>query len=123
MNQSEQKSRRCLTAVRVRFSVDLSSHGQVVLAGERENTLGFENNDFRIHSRNVYVSLLRRYAGVSSGLTTEANFRSRQPTRYDARWVFAFPGEYRFPTKLGVLRWRSESRAVDRFPMNERSGS
>ncbi len=94
MKQSEQKNRRRLTGLDGDPTLAIPERGQDKLAGERENFTGFESNDFRIHSRDVYVSLLlQRRAGVSSGLTTEANSGPRQPTRHEARWVFAFREE------------------------------
>jgi hypothetical protein len=94
MKQSEQKNRRRLTGRDAGLTLAIPGQGQDESARERETSSGLECNDFRIHSRDVYVSLLsQRRAGVSSGLTTEANSGSRQPTRHEARWVFAFSGD------------------------------
>ena len=101
MTQSEQKNRRRLTGLDVDLTLTIPERGQDEPAGERENFSGFDSNDFRIHSRDVYVSLLlQRKAGVSSGLTTEANSGSRQPTRHEARWVFAFREESLISQKI-----------------------
>jgi hypothetical protein len=101
MKQSEQKNRRRLTGLDVGSTLAIPGRGQDDFACERENFSGFQSNDFRIHSRDVYVSLLlQRRAGVSSGLTTEANSGSRQPTRHEARWVFAFPGNSMIPHQI-----------------------
>jgi hypothetical protein len=94
MKQSEQKNRRRLTGLYVDPKLGISERRQDEPAGESESLSGFEKNDFRIQSRDVHVLLqLRRNAGVSSGLTTEGNSGSRQPTRQEARWVFAFSGD------------------------------
>jgi len=101
MKQSEQKNRWRLTGLDVGSTLAIPGRGQDAFACERENFSGFQSNDFRIHSRDVYVSLLQqRRAGVSSGLTTEANSGSRQPTRLEAWWVFAFWGESLIPYKI-----------------------
>lgn len=95
MKQSEQKNRRRLTGLDVGSTLAIPERGQDEFASAREKFSGLHSNDFRIHSRDVYVSLLpQRRAGVSSGLTTEANSGPRQPTRHEARWVFAFPGDF-----------------------------
>jgi hypothetical protein len=98
MKQSEQKNRPRLTCLEACLRLAIPERGQDALANERGHFPGFKSNDFRIHSRDVYVPLLlQRRAGVSSGLTTEANSGSRQPTRHEARWVFAFPGDSGIP--------------------------
>jgi len=98
MKQSEQKNRRRLTGLDVDPTLAIPAKRQNGSASEREIDSGFKRNDLRIHSRDVYVSLLlQRNAGVSSGLTTEANSGPRQPTRHEARWVFAFPGDALIP--------------------------
>lgn len=98
MKQSEQKNRRRLTGLNVDPTLAIPERRQDEAVRERENFSGFESNDFRIHSRAVYVSLLlQRKAGVSSGLITEENSGSRQPTRHEARWVFAFAGDSVIP--------------------------
>jgi hypothetical protein len=98
MKQSEQKNRRRLTELEVGSTLTIPKRGQDVPASERESITSVQRNDFRLHSRGVYVSLLpQRRAGVSSGLITEANSGSRQPTRYEARWVFAFSGDSLIP--------------------------
>ena len=91
MTQSEQKNRRRLTGLDAGSRLAIPERGQDRFASERENVSGSDGNDFRIHSREVYVSLLlRRNAGVFHGISSEANSGSRQPTRHEARWVFAF---------------------------------
>ena len=99
MTQSEQKNRRRLTGLDAGSRLAIPERRHDEPAGGRENFAGFESNDLRIHSRDVYGLLLqlRRRAGVSSGLTTEANSGTRQPTRHAARWVFAFPGDSMIP--------------------------
>ncbi|MFZ0338222.1 MAG: hypothetical protein WAL45_09335 [Terracidiphilus sp.] len=101
MKQSEQKNRRRLTGLNADLTLAIPERRHDELAGGRENLSGFESNDFRIHSRAVYVSLLlQRNAGVSSGLTTEVSSGSRQPTRHEARWVFAFAGDSAIPDQV-----------------------
>jgi hypothetical protein len=91
MKQSEQKNRRRLTGLDAGPRLAIPERMQDGFASERKSVSRLQSDDFRLHSRDVYVSLLlRRKAGVSSGLTTEANSGSRQPTRQEARWVFAF---------------------------------
>jgi hypothetical protein len=94
MKQSEQKNRRRLTGLDTGLTLAIPERGQDGFVSERENLSGFESDDFRIHSRNVYVSLLlRRNAGVFHGVSSEANSGSLQPTRHEARWVFVFLGD------------------------------
>ena len=91
MKQSEQKKRRRLTGLGAGSRLAIPGRGQDESAREGETSSGFASNDFPIHSRNVYVSLLlRRNAGVFHGISSEANSGSRQPTRHEARWVFVF---------------------------------
>jgi hypothetical protein len=104
MKQSEQKNRRLLTGLREGPRLAIPGRGQDGFASARENFTGFDRNDFRIHSRDVYVlPLQQRQAGVSSGLTTEANSGSRQPTRQEARWVFSFLRSSRIPEHFEQL--------------------
>jgi hypothetical protein len=106
MKQYVQKNRRRLTGLVAGPTLAIPASGQDHFAGERGNSSGIESNDLRIHSRGVYVSLLpQRRAGVSSGLITEANSESRQPTRLEARWVFAFLPATEFNSL--EHRWRS----------------
>jgi hypothetical protein len=94
MKQSEQKNRRRLTRLEAGLKLAIPERGQDGFASERENFSRLLGNDFRIHSRDVYVSLLlRRNAGVFHGISSEANSESLQPTRHEARWVFSFPGD------------------------------
>jgi hypothetical protein len=98
MKQSEQKNRRLLTGLEAGPTLAIPERRQDGFARERENISGFDGNDFQIHSRDVYVPLLlRRDAGVFQGISSEANSASRQPTRHEARWVFAFPGNSAMP--------------------------
>jgi len=91
MKQSEQKNRWRLTGLDRGPTLAIPERGHDRFASERETSSGFACNDFRIHSRVVYVPLLlRRNAGVFHGISSEANSGSRQPTRHEARWVFAF---------------------------------
>jgi hypothetical protein len=95
MKQSEQKNRRRLTRLYAGFRLPIPGRGQVWSACERETLSGFASNDFPIHSRDVYVSLLlRRNAGMFHGISSEANSGSLQPTRQEARWVFVFLGNH-----------------------------
>jgi hypothetical protein len=96
MKQSEQKNRWHLTGLDEGSRLAIPERGQDEPASGRENFAVDESNDFRIHSRDVY-GLLQRRAGVSTGLITEANSGSRQPTRHEARWVFSFPGDSLIP--------------------------
>jgi len=92
MKQSEQKNRRLLTGLREGPTLAIPERGQDGFVSGRENFSRLLSNDFRIHSRDVYLSLpLRRHAGVFHGISSEANSGSRQPTRHEARWVFSFP--------------------------------
>jgi hypothetical protein len=101
MKQSEQKNRRRLTGLEVDLTLAIPERRQNDFASARGKFSGLHSNDFRIHSRDVYVSLLlQRRAGVFSGLATEANSGSRQPTRHEARWVFAFREESLIPHKI-----------------------
>lgn len=94
MKQSEQKNRRLLTGLARGPRLAIPERGQGRFANERETSSGFACNELRIHSRIVYVSLLlRRKAGVFHGIVSEATSGSRQPTRHEARWVFAFWGD------------------------------
>jgi len=98
MKQSEQKNRRRLTGLDrgPRLALPERRHDEV--ASEREDLSEFESNDFYVHSRNVYVlQPLQRRAGVYHGISSEANSGFRQPTRHEARWVFAFPGDCATP--------------------------
>jgi hypothetical protein len=98
MKQSEQKNRRHLTGLDAGLRLAIPGRGQDGSASERENFSRLLSNDFRIHSRDVYVSLqLRRNAGVFQGISSEANSGSRQPTRHEARWVFAFSRDSAIP--------------------------
>jgi hypothetical protein len=98
MKQSEQKNRRLLTGLDAGLRLAIPERGQDGFASERENFSRLLTNDFRIHSCDVYVLLRQQHrAGVSSGLTTEVNSGSRQPTRHEARWVFAFQGDFAIP--------------------------
>ena len=98
MKQSEQKNRRLLTGLREGPTLAIPERGQDGFVSGRENFSRLLSNGFRIHSRDVYVLLpQQRRAGVSSGLTTEANSGSRQPTRHEARWVFAFQRDFAIP--------------------------
>ena len=91
MKQSEQKNRRRLTGLDAGPTLAIPERGQDGFASERESLSRLPSNDFRIHSRDVYVSLLlRRNAGVFHGISSEANSGSLQPTRHEARWVFVF---------------------------------
>jgi hypothetical protein len=94
MKQSEQRNRRLLTGLDEGPTLAIPERGQDELASGRENFSRLLSDGFRIHSRAVYVSLpLRRRAGVFHGISSEANSGSRQPTRHEARWVFAFWGD------------------------------
>jgi hypothetical protein len=98
MKQSEQKNRRRLIGLDAGLTLAIPERGQDGFASEREGVSSFQSNDFRIHSRDVYVLLLQQHrAGVSSGLISEVNSGSRQPTRHEARWVFVFPGDSVIP--------------------------
>jgi hypothetical protein len=98
MKQSEQKNRRLLTGLREGPRLAIPGRGQDELAVEWENFSRLLSNGFRIHSRDVYVSLpLQRHAGVFHGISSEANSGSRQPTRNEARWVFSFPRDSLIP--------------------------
>jgi len=98
MKQSEQKNRRRLIGLDAGLTLAIPERGQDGFASERENVSRLLSNDFWIHSRVVYVSLLlRRKAGVFHGISSEANSGSLQPTRHEARWVFAFPGDSVIP--------------------------
>lgn len=101
MKQSEQKSRRRLTGLEADPTLALPHRWQVRFAGEGKTATGIRSNDLRIHSRDVHVSqLLRRNAGVFTGLITKANSGSRQPTRHEARWVFAFAADLLIPNPI-----------------------
>jgi hypothetical protein len=101
MKQSEQKNRRHLTGLDAGLRLAIPGRGQDGFASERENFSRLLSNDFRIHSRDVYVSLLlRRNAGVFQGVSSEANSGSRQPTRHEARWVFSCPGDSVIPNQF-----------------------
>jgi hypothetical protein len=101
MKQSEQKNRRRLTGLNPGPTLAIPERGRDGFASERENLSGFEHNDLRFHSRDVHVSLLlRRNAGVFHGISSEADSGSRQPTRHEARWVFAFTEDPPFPITL-----------------------
>lgn len=101
MKQSEQKNRRRLTGLEAGLKLAIPERGQDGFASERENFSRLLGNDFRIHSRDVYVSLLlRRNAGVFHGISSEANSESLQPTRHEARWVFSFPGDSVIPIQI-----------------------
>jgi hypothetical protein len=94
MKQLERKNRRRLTGLDVGSTLAVPERRQDEPASGRENFSDFESNDYRIHSRDVYVLLQQqRDAGVCSGLATEANSGSLQPTRHEARWVFVFLGD------------------------------
>jgi hypothetical protein len=98
MKQSEQKNRRRLTGLNAGRTLAIPERGQDRFASARENVSRLLSNDFRIHSRDVYVPLpLQRRAGVFHGISSEANSGSLQPTRHEARWVFAFPGDSVIP--------------------------
>jgi hypothetical protein len=100
MKQSEQKNRRRLTGLEVGPTLAIPERWQDAPANERESFSSLQRNDFRLHSRDVCVSLLlQRRAGVSSGLSTEASSGTRQPTRHEARWVFAFLGDSLIPNQ------------------------
>jgi hypothetical protein len=98
MKQSEQKNRRRLTGLYVDLTLAIPGRGHDGLASERENFSRLFSSDFRIHSRDVYVLLFQQHrAGVFHGIGSEANSGSRPPTRHEARWVFAFPGDSLIP--------------------------
>jgi|HubBroStandDraft_1064217.scaffolds.fasta_scaffold855490_1 hypothetical protein len=104
MKQSEQKNRRLLTGLDAGLRLAIPGRGQDGFASGRENFSGFDGNDFRIHSRDVHVSLLLlRNAGVFHGISSEANSESLQPTRQEARWVFSFPGDSVIPNQFERL--------------------
>jgi hypothetical protein len=101
MKQLEQKNRGRLTGLHACPGLAVPGRGQGEPASAWGKFSNLQRNDFRIHSRDVYVSLrLQRRAGVSSGLTTEANPGSRQPTRPAAWWVFAFSGDSPIPNQF-----------------------
>jgi hypothetical protein len=98
MKQSEQKNRRLLTGLREGPRLAIPERGRDGFASERENLSRLLSNGFRIRSRDVYVLLpWQRHAGVFHGISSEANSGSRQPTRHEARWVFAFQGDSLIP--------------------------
>jgi hypothetical protein len=98
MKQSEQKNRRLLTGLREGPTLAIPERGRDGFAIERENLSRLLSNGFRIHSRDVYVSLpWQRRAGVFHGISSEVNSESRQPTRHEARWVFSLPGDSLIP--------------------------
>lgn len=100
MKQSEQKNRRLLTGLYAGLRLAIPERGRDEFASERENFSRLLSHDLRIHSRDVYVSLLlrrNRNAGEFQGIGSETNSGSRQPTRDEARWVFSFPGDSMIP--------------------------
>lgn len=101
MKQSEQKNPRHLTGLDVGPTLAIPERRQGEPANERENLPGFKHNDFRIHSRDVYVLLHQQHrAGVFHGINSEANSGFRQPTRHEAWWVFAFSGGWLTPRQI-----------------------
>ena len=74
---------------------------------------GSENNEFGIHSRNVFVLLpLQCAAGVCLGLNSEAISEPRRPTRQLAWWVFYFRGQ---PEGAPVAKWLTRGSAKPVF--------
>jgi hypothetical protein len=94
MKQSEQKNRRHLTGLNAGLRLAIPGRGQDGFASARESIPGLSSDDFWIHSRDVYVPLsFERRAGVFHGISSEENSGFLQPTRQEARWVFAFLGD------------------------------